>query len=117
METTTQGLEAILEHYSVVKSKYDYTVDVSEATFNIIGYRLLQSSEIEKAIEVFEYNVKQYPESANVYDSLGEALEQTGRIKEAAENYELAVKNGKKINDPNLEIFKGNLARVQQEVK
>jgi predicted alpha/beta superfamily hydrolase len=117
METATQGLDAILDHYSVVKSKYDYTVDVSEATFNIIGYRLLQNREIEKAIEVFEYNVKLYPESANVYDSLAEAFEQTGRKEEAADNYEIAVKIGKEINDPNLVIFERNLARVQREVQ
>ena len=117
METATLGLDAILDHYSIVKSKYDYTVDISEATFNIIGYRLLQNGEIDKAIEVFEYNVKLYPESANVYDSFAEALEQTGRKKEAAENYETAVIIGKKINDPNLAIFERNLARVQGEVK
>jgi len=117
METTTRGLEAILEHYSAVKSKYDYTVDVSEATFNIIGYRLVQNGEIEKAIEVFEYNVKLNPESANVYDSLAEALENNGRKKEAAENYEKAVKIGKEINDPNLAIFERNFARVQKETE
>ena len=117
LETATQGLDAILDHYSIVKSKYDYTVDISEATFNIIGYRLLQNGEIDKAIEIFEYNVKLYPESANVYDSLAEALEQTGRTKEAAENYEVAVKIGKKLSDPNLATFERNLTRVQTEVK
>ncbi|MCK5369638.1 MAG: hypothetical protein KAQ62_13850, partial [Cyclobacteriaceae bacterium] len=117
METATQGLDTILDHYSIVKSKYDYTVDISEATFNIIGYRLLQNGEIDKAIEIFEYNVKLYPESANVYDSLAESLEQTGRTKEAAENYEMAVTIGKKLNDPNLAIFERNLARVQVEAE
>lgn len=117
METATQGLDAILDHYSLLKSKYDYTVDITEATFNIIGYRLLQNENIDTAIEVFEYNVKLYPESANVYDSLAEALEQSERTKEAAENYEIAVKNGKKINDPNLAIFERNLARVQREAQ
>ena len=117
METATQGLEAILEHYSMVKSKYDYMVDISEATFNIIGYRLLQNGEIDKAIEVFEHNVKLYPESANVYDSLADALEQTGRTKEAVENYETAVKIGKEINDPNLNIYEGNLTRVEALIK
>jgi len=116
METASLGLEAILKHYSLVQSKYNYTVDISEATFNVIGYSLLQNGEIDKAIEVFEYNVELYPESANVYDSLAEALEQTGRIKEAAENYETAVKVGKEINDPNLAIFERNLVRVQREL-
>jgi len=117
METALLGPEAILKHYSLVQSKYNYTMDISEATFNVIGYSLLQNGEIDKAIEMFEYNVELYPESANVYDSLAEALEQTGKIKEAAENYETAVKIGKKINDPNLIIFERNLARVQEEAE
>lgn len=117
METALLGPEAILKHYSLVQSKYNYTMDISEATFNVIGYSLLQNGEIDKAIEIFEYNVELYPESANVYDSLAEALEQTGRIKEAVENYEMAVKIGKKINDPNLIIFERNLARVQEEAE
>ena len=117
METATEGIEAILDHYSQVKSKYNYKVDISEAKFNIIGYTLLQNEEFDKAIEVFEYNVKLYPNSANVYDSLAEALEKTGRTKEATENYETAVKIGKKINDPNLTIFERNLARVQGEME
>lgn len=117
METATQGLEAILDHYSQVKSKYDYTVDISEATFNTIGYTLLQNEEFDKAIEVFEYNVKLYPNSANVYDSLAEALEKTGRIKEAAANYKIAIDIGREINDLNLNIYERNLARVQEEAE
>jgi len=112
METVLQGLQSILDHYSLINSKYDYPADISEAGFNMIGYRLMRSEEFDKAIEVFEYNVKLYPESANVYDSLAEALEQTGRIKEAAENYKVAVKIGKEINDPNLNIYERNLERV-----
>jgi len=112
METAMQGLQAILDHYSVIKSKYNYSVDISEADLNMIGYRLMQSEEFDKAIEVFEYNVKLYPESANVYDSLAEALEKTGKTKEAAENYKMAVKIGRKINDPNFKIYEENLARV-----
>lgn len=117
IETASEGIEAILNHYSQVKSKYDYKVDLSEATFNTIGYTLMQNEELDKAIEVFEYNLKLYPNSANVYDSLAEALEKTGRTKEATENYEKAVKIGKQINDPNLTIFERNLARVQAEAE
>ncbi|MFC2103195.1 alpha/beta hydrolase-fold protein [Bacteroidota bacterium] len=115
METAVQGMEAILDHNSLLHSKYDYSADIPEATLNNIGYRLVQNAQIDKAIEVFEYNVKLYPKSANVYDSFAEALEQSGRTQEAAENYETAVKIGKEINDPNLAIFELNLARVQKK--
>lgn len=77
----------------------------------------MQDEQIEKAIEVFEYNVELYPNSANVYDSFAEALEKTGRTNDAVENYKIAVKIGREINDPNLTIFERNLARVQGEAK
>ncbi|MCW8803281.1 MAG: alpha/beta hydrolase-fold protein [Ignavibacteriaceae bacterium] len=117
METAMQGMEAVLDHYSLLNAKYDYSLDIPEATLNIIGYRLMQNEQIDKAIEVFEYNVKLYPNSANVYDSLAEAFEQAGMTKEAVINYKIAVKIGKEINDPNLTIFERNLARVEIVVK
>ena len=102
METAMQGINAILNHNALLESKYDYKTDIPENTLNIIGYRLMQNGHNDKAIEVFKYNVKLYPNSANVYDSLAEALENSGKTKEAAKNYKIAVKIGKKIDDPNL---------------
>ncbi len=117
METAMLGIEAIKDHHSLLYTKYDYSTSIPEATLNIIGYRLMQDEQIEKAIEVFEYNVELYPNSANVYDSFAEALEKTGRTNDAVENYKIAVKIGREINDPNLTIFERNLARVQGEAK
>lgn len=109
-----EGLEAIDEHYKYVSSKYGYKVKTPELVINALGYRYLQGEKVEKAISVFEENVKRYPGSANVYDSLGEALENDGKLKLAGKNYQKAVELGKKLNDPNLSIFETNLKRVQQ---
>jgi len=117
MEIAMQGLGAILDHHSLLIKNYDYSIDIPEATLNIIGYRLMQNEEIDKALDVFKYNIELNPNSANVYDSFAEALEKTGRTKEATENYVTAVKIGKKINDPNLAIFERNLARVTKKTK
>ncbi len=117
METAMQGINAILKHYALLESKYDYKTDIPENTLNIIGYRLMQNGHNDKAIEVFKYNVELYPNSANVYDSLAEALENSGKTKEAAKNYKIAVKIGKKIDDPNLMIYQRNLARVENKAQ
>ena len=61
----------------------------------------------------FKYNVHLHPKSANVYDSLGDALERTGNIEAAANHYRNAVKIGSELNDPNLIIYKQNLERVE----
>jgi len=69
----TMGIEAMLVKFRELKIDPDHTRVFSEAEFNFWGYRLLQRGEIEKALEVFKLNADLYPESANVYDSLGEA--------------------------------------------
>jgi tetratricopeptide (TPR) repeat protein len=63
-------------------------------------------------VEIFRYNVKRHPESANVYDSLAEALETAGRHEEALANYNRAVSKAKNNDDPRLEIFRANRDRA-----
>ena len=50
------------------------TFAVSEAELNRLGYDFLNSRGAPaRAIEIFQLNVRAFPNSANVYDSLGEA--------------------------------------------
>ena len=62
-----------------------------EAEINAFGYRLIQLQKMDEAIEMFKLNVELYPNSANVYDSLGDAYEQKGNKAEAIKNYEKAL--------------------------
>lgn len=48
--------------------------EIVESSINAMGYRHLQNSEIEAAISVFQLNTDTFPESANAWDSLGEAV-------------------------------------------
>ena len=70
---------------------------------NILGYQYLQSDKMEEAIELFKLNVLAYPESANTYDSLGEAYMING-------DKELAIQNYKK----SLELNPDNQNAVQK---
>jgi tetratricopeptide (TPR) repeat protein len=58
-----------------------------EAEFNLLGYRYLGEGRIDDAIAVFQLNVERFPESWNVYDSLGEAFAAKGDTKRAVELY------------------------------
>ncbi|REH01045.1 serine hydrolase [Flavobacterium aquicola] len=44
-----------------------------ESELNQLGYEFLQNAKIESAIKIFDLNVNEFPNSANVYDSRGEA--------------------------------------------
>ncbi len=62
-----------------------------EWDINASGYILLRHEKIKEAIEVFKMNVKLYPESSNVYDSLGEAYMKDGNKELAIKNYEKSI--------------------------
>ena len=114
-ETLQADLDAIDAHYRKVSKKYGMPVATPEIVINAVGYRYLQAEEYEKAITTFKENVKRYPGSANVYDSLGEAYETKGDPEQAAENYQKAVSQGEKNGDANLAVYKANLERVSKE--
>jgi Flp pilus assembly protein TadD len=63
----------------------------TETRINSLGYTLLRAGRVEDAIVVFEFNVRQYPQSANVYDSLAEAYEKKGDRQQAIRNYARAL--------------------------
>ncbi len=71
----------------------------------------------DKAIEIFRFNVALFPGSPNVYDSLGEAYMLNGEFEPARENFEIAIKNSKKVKDPNLKMYKAHLDKVTEELK
>jgi tetratricopeptide (TPR) repeat protein len=58
---------------------------------NRLGYTLLAKKRTADAIEIFKLNAESYPASANVYDSLGDALSAAGRTDEAIKSYEKAL--------------------------
>lgn len=62
-----------------------------EQQLNAHGYQLLAQGQKQEAIEVFRINVKRYPDSWNVYDSLADGYEQNGNMKDALTNYKIAL--------------------------
>ena len=63
----------------------------TEAEINTLGYTYLQGGKNTEAIELFRKNVKDHPDSWNVFDSLGEGLAAAGDTKGAVENYQKAL--------------------------
>lgn len=66
--------------------------------------------DVRAAIEVLKLNAEQFPQSFNVWDSLGEAYYQTGNREEAVRNYEKSLQ----LN-PNNEGGKRMLEKIRGE--
>ncbi len=93
----TEGVQKAEVFYENQKSNNKY--DFSEPEMNRLGYDLLELSKKEEALAIFKMNVKAHPESANVYDSLGEAYLKSGKKEWALNNYRIALeKDPKNLN-------------------
>ncbi|MEO1486549.1 MAG: serine hydrolase [Bacteroidota bacterium] len=69
----------------------DHPSESFEGVLNRIGYTLLGQKETKKAIDIFILNTEKYPESANTFDSLGEAFLVSGNLEAALEQYQKAL--------------------------
>ena len=109
--------KSVEEHYQKLSKKFKYDIPVPELLINQLGYQSLFADRFDEAIAIFKTNVERYPGSANVYDSLAEAYEKTGKLELAAPLYEKAQTLGQQNQDPNLPIYKANFERVSEKLK
>jgi CubicO group peptidase (beta-lactamase class C family) len=86
-----RGTQAALNQYAKLKSAGELQGKHAEGALNELGYSLLYSGHEKDAIRVFQQNVQEYPQSANVYDSLGEAYMKAGEKDLAIANYEKSL--------------------------
>jgi Protein of unknown function (DUF2911)/Tetratricopeptide repeat len=93
--TNLRTKAAILEKKGDVKQAEDLRAQAmkiaTEADINVYGYQLLGQKKYDEAIAIFRKNIKDYPNSWNTYDSLGEALAAKGDTKASIENYRKAL--------------------------
>jgi len=108
-EINNSGIDDGIAKYQQLKSDDQNKLYFNENDFNSLGYNLITRGEINAAIEVFKMNVGMNPQSANAYDSLGEAYMKN-------KNKELAIKNYKKSLelDPNNTNAKEVLKKLRE---
>lgn len=105
-------LGEVKKRYADLSEHLGWTITPPEITVNRLGYQALGQN-IPLALTFFRYNASTYPESANVHDSLGEALEKSGALEDALQSYQKASDLGAKNADPNVGVFKKNADRVR----
>lgn len=80
-----------LQGYLAIQKKDSLDSAIKESNFNSFGYKELRNKNFEKAIQIFSINVALYPNSSNVYDSLGEAYMKSGDTINAINNYKKSL--------------------------
>ena len=87
---------------------------LSEENINMMGYSLMRFDKYKQALTLFQKNLANYPNSANVYDSMGEGLMALGRVEEAVPLFKKAVEMGAEPQHRDYELFKKNLIKGQE---
>jgi uncharacterized protein len=92
---TVQDLtDRISNHYKTISEHFGYPVMPDEGLVNGMGYGFLQNNKPEHAFAMFKMNVDNYPQSANVYDSMGDCYLAQQDTANAIENFSKAVSIG-----------------------
>ncbi len=81
------GIDNAIKQYGELKNTSEEAFDFKESELNILGYELLNANKVNEALAVFKLNAEVYPESANVYDSYGDALLEAGDSLKALEHF------------------------------
>lgn len=87
-------IEKFKNHYKELSINHSYEFKPPEELVNRIGYYLMRSNEPsvkQEALKFFNLNAENYPQSFNVFDSLGEAYNNLGNKKEAIENFKKSL--------------------------
>ncbi len=107
--TSRSEEEAILQ-YEIIKTKYPFVN--FENALNSLGYAFIGEKNISTAISIFKLNSREFPTSANVYDSLAEAYFLNN-------DYNLSIKyfqESLKL-DPTNQNAKNYLSKIEKKLK
>jgi len=87
-------MKEIRAHYATLSDHFGYTLPPDENFVNRAGYGFLNNKMPDKAFAFFDLNIKNFPDSPNVYDSMGDYyLNQKDTVK-AIEQFNKAVSLG-----------------------
>lgn len=74
-------------HYKMISEKLGYTVLPTENTVNELAYGCMENHKMTEAYKLFIRNTQYYPNSANVFDSLGDYYVAAGDKQKAIEAF------------------------------
>ncbi len=103
-------ISMIDSHYKNVSAHFGYETLPAESFINSLGYGFMSDNQLEKANTLFKLNIQNYPNSSNVYDSMGDCyLAQQDSIK-ALEFFTKALEVGtNEYSQEKIDMLKENL--------
>jgi tetratricopeptide (TPR) repeat protein len=82
---------AVIAHFKNVSIQMGYNVPPPEPLVNQLGYAFLQRKMFPKSYSFFQMNIQNYPNSFNVFDSMGDYYEARGDKPKAIQYFTKAL--------------------------
>ena len=89
-ETASEGVEHAIAQYRKFKAERPSDFVINEGELNVLGYQLLWAGRVDDAMAILKLTMEEYPNSANTYDSYGDALLAKGDSVNALVNFKRA---------------------------
>ena len=86
----TNGVDDAIKLYLQFKESKSTSFIFNENQLNYLGNELRKNKKIKEAIKIYELNLKEYPESPIVYESLGETYRRNKNEKISVKYFEKA---------------------------
>lgn len=113
-DSLEKGFALAEQHYQTISKTVGYEIPVPEDIINNFAYEELNKGNVPGAIQYFQRNIAQNPNSANAFDGIADAYDKAGMWKEAIASIEKAVALATRYSDPNLGYFIEHLKKVKE---
>jgi uncharacterized protein len=104
-DSLSGGIQFAERHFRAVSERVGWSLPIPEEVINDLGYEALSAGRIQEAIDLFNRNVSENPNSANAFDSLADGLAEAGRLREAVQAAEKASALASRYDLPNRDDF------------
>ncbi len=98
-ENKSDLVEKLQVHYQEISNRLGYQTIPMESYINSWAFGLVHFGREQLAIDMFNYNLKLYPNNASVYNTMGSFMRNIGKEAEATQLLEQALEIEKKQNN------------------
>ena len=92
--TAQELVNLLVSHYELISNKFGFTILPKEQQINNLGYMFMNRKAYDKSYAFFNLNIQNFPESANVFDSMGDYYISQSDTSKAIEYLSKAVEIG-----------------------
>jgi hypothetical protein len=91
MSALTDDVTSIDTYYKTLSQQWGEQISPPDRAVRLLGYNLTDSKQFTRAIEVFKYNIKNYPQSVDAHSALSYGYEMQGDTRQALIQIEAAL--------------------------